>query len=996
MIFNRSPRNYAVSVFLLLTCALSFTLAQPAQQVDAAGSRLDDYPVCSRYEDLEVKNTGCNDVQIVILIDDSASMLTNDPKGIRFDGVVELLDILADTYLDAVSDEALNLPGLRVATVHFGSVVGFKSEWQTIAPQSIDEWTSQRTQIARDLKITKETRNYAATNFIDPFNAAKALFTTAPALAATDCRNEVILLLTDGTPSTDLVKTQDQIEQHLEEVGEIAAEIFEDRERSIFVTALRAGGSDDWALTEKYWNEITQNQADFPVPRVLEVPNAQTLAGRISQIVAEEVGLKNVFLGLTRTATIPPNVRMLRVTYFTPDANAQLTVRDPNGSVYRSNAGTLPHVFNIPIKVQGTYTFEPTDDATSINLIFKYPDQIKKYVPPNLSRVTFAFSVNPDNARPVAPGEVLFTVDQPATGKVYEATIDSDIHIVEISNPISGVYVLNGSLSDGALATVFDYPRKSIRITRPESDGAGQLQQFTESQIRFLVSDYSAQPMEFSDSVRFLAVYSLPGDPVPRSEWVALEDSAFSLTVLPEQPGAGKLRLLALSTDLNGNDCLLHKSGEMSLVVDPITVRPEQAPAEQVCVPIGLPFNNAIVLEVINDRTKQTAGISLPLKWQASASADDGQPVGLILSEEDALLTIHIVPGGLANVQTRVRLDVIAENGNVPVYEASFSTGGLVQNDILDFQITGIDWRADNLTHPFYRFLYEISGTSGEEIMTRYKFFKWRLPTKSSDSAGNAFGSMLFGYRVMGWFGPDELEVRAAFNEDAAAGMPAALEQFRVKMIEIQGLGQETAEPRFSNDWERLSTGEYRVTFPAPDGSTRVTRAYAFSLEYTGEDIPCTTIAPSIQRNALIVIPYWGTIAATLLGSLHIPRLVRWSRRKYSECRFVEDDLTIIEGIGPKVQTALKYELGIFTYAQLAQVEIPELEAWLDGKKWDYMYPNYWPIQASLAAVGRFEDLETLKKILFRGRVTDQTDAREVEMVMQRVFGAMAKSKKRP
>ncbi|MBN2043476.1 MAG: hypothetical protein JW757_00535 [Anaerolineales bacterium] len=81
------------------------------------------------------------------------------------------------------------------------------------------------------------------------------------------------------------------------------------------------------------------------------------------------------------------------------------------------------------------------------------------------------------------------------------------------------------------------------------------------------------------------------------------------------------------------------------------------------------------------------------------------------------------------------------------------------------------------------------------------------------------------------------------------------------------------------------------------------------------------------------------------------------------------DDLTKIEGIGPKVQGLLN-EAGIFTFAQLAGKTHEELDAILDaaGSIYKAMDETSWPRQAKLAADGKWEELDKLQDELVGGR----------------------------
>lgn len=67
----------------------------------------------------------------------------------------------------------------------------------------------------------------------------------------------------------------------------------------------------------------------------------------------------------------------------------------------------------------------------------------------------------------------------------------------------------------------------------------------------------------------------------------------------------------------------------------------------------------------------------------------------------------------------------------------------------------------------------------------------------------------------------------------------------------------------------------------------------------------------------------------------------------------VEDDLTRIEGIGPRIATLLK-EAGISGFAALAAARLDQLEAVLAaaGPRFRLAQPASWPQQAALLAAG--------------------------------------------
>lgn len=82
------------------------------------------------------------------------------------------------------------------------------------------------------------------------------------------------------------------------------------------------------------------------------------------------------------------------------------------------------------------------------------------------------------------------------------------------------------------------------------------------------------------------------------------------------------------------------------------------------------------------------------------------------------------------------------------------------------------------------------------------------------------------------------------------------------------------------------------------------------------------------------------------------------------------DDLTRIEGIGPKISGLLQ-EAGITTFSQLAITETSRIEEILQEAKLSLANPDTWPEQAKLAASGEWDALEVLQDELKGGRRVD-------------------------
>ncbi|MEM8584989.1 MAG: helix-hairpin-helix domain-containing protein [Bacteroidota bacterium] len=86
---------------------------------------------------------------------------------------------------------------------------------------------------------------------------------------------------------------------------------------------------------------------------------------------------------------------------------------------------------------------------------------------------------------------------------------------------------------------------------------------------------------------------------------------------------------------------------------------------------------------------------------------------------------------------------------------------------------------------------------------------------------------------------------------------------------------------------------------------------------------------------------------------------------------FAEDNLQIIEGVGPKIESVLK-DAGYSTWAAVAAAESTALKGALDaaGSRFKLADPTSWPRQAQMAVEGRWADLIEYQKFTDAGRET--------------------------
>jgi predicted flap endonuclease-1-like 5' DNA nuclease len=84
------------------------------------------------------------------------------------------------------------------------------------------------------------------------------------------------------------------------------------------------------------------------------------------------------------------------------------------------------------------------------------------------------------------------------------------------------------------------------------------------------------------------------------------------------------------------------------------------------------------------------------------------------------------------------------------------------------------------------------------------------------------------------------------------------------------------------------------------------------------------------------------------------------------------DDLTVVEGIGPKIQMLLNH-YGIFTYRHLADADVVRLKEILSeaGPQLAMHDPGTWPSQANLAANDQWDTLKSVQGFLKGGKKPD-------------------------
>jgi predicted flap endonuclease-1-like 5' DNA nuclease len=80
------------------------------------------------------------------------------------------------------------------------------------------------------------------------------------------------------------------------------------------------------------------------------------------------------------------------------------------------------------------------------------------------------------------------------------------------------------------------------------------------------------------------------------------------------------------------------------------------------------------------------------------------------------------------------------------------------------------------------------------------------------------------------------------------------------------------------------------------------------------------------------------------------------------------NDLTVVEGIGPKINELFN-NVGVVTFAQLAKQTVPQMQKVLDdaGPRYKLAKPSTWAQQAALASENKWAELKALQDKLSGG-----------------------------
>jgi len=405
--------KYLVLLSLFLTFSLSPLIAGTRPLPTVIGSLR---PARLQTPQLQV-NTPPPELDLLIIIDQSASMDKTDPKSLRFQVLSYLLDTLS-AYRAALSDSV----SFRVAVLYFGADAQRVFDWTTILAKNDPAWIDISKQLNEYLATAISTTHREATDFLSAYQEAVKVFGELPASANS---HQAIITLTDGAPCVYTADDPncDRPASAYAQLAEVKKLVKDQLPKATLYIVSIDQANNYWRTFESRWIDIVGSPQ-----RALKLTSSDEIGGMFLNILAELVssltgrGNTDVLGGAvafdgTRTATIKvaPYYQQLRLTIFKPKATTPVSVIMPDGQTLTASSpavsveqlGANIEVWTIDMPIPGNWTLKSTVDT---RLISVYHDLLRFTIvlsatPPYLllQPVTLTMLLNSRQNQPLHP-----------------------------------------------------------------------------------------------------------------------------------------------------------------------------------------------------------------------------------------------------------------------------------------------------------------------------------------------------------------------------------------------------------------------------------------------------------------------------------------------------------------------------------------------------------------------------------------------------------------
>lgn len=216
-------------------------------------------------------------VDVVFLVDQSGSMggsrehpEPNDPNGLRFSGLQQMVERLAGYRLNYFHDSPVQF---QIAVVYFGSRTRIIVPPTIIDPDTSDEWQPLSDRLESQLAVAAFPGHLGDTDHLSALQEAKRVLQEMQQTWQGGRHLQAILMLTDGESYLSCPETNEGAPDHCQD-GEFQSDVYRDKLAAyfqsgelaypryrFFVGAINDRSREYWSSVRTNWEDWTHNNA---------------------------------------------------------------------------------------------------------------------------------------------------------------------------------------------------------------------------------------------------------------------------------------------------------------------------------------------------------------------------------------------------------------------------------------------------------------------------------------------------------------------------------------------------------------------------------------------------------------------------------------------------------------------------------------------------------------------------------------------------------------
>lgn len=179
----------------------------------------------------------------------------------------------------------------------------------------------------------------------------------------------------------------------------------------------------------------------------------------------------------------------------------------------------------------------------------------------------------------------------------------------------------------------------------------------------------------------------------------------------------------------------------------------------------------------------------------------------------------------------------------------------------------------------------------------------------------------------------------------------------------------ESLSTHFKEQGQANSADKSRSVPDFENGDAKTASAVMVPRTEVAKETVANVSTPAVDSSAPVSGAAISVVGkdAIIEDPVRVARMTEKQKKASKRSAAGEDDFTIVEGIGPKIN-GLLHSAGILTFTELANTEVAKLREILAINSLHIHDPGTWPEQSDLAARGQWAELEQLQSMLVAGK----------------------------